>query len=1571
MRPGTASLRTHVARTLALWGGLGLALVAALFLVEAQRALAGTASGRVMNPYDTNGAQAIVRITDMFGSGDVVVASIATEPTGVFTTPVLTDGGYFYFQALQNESSPYADSGHELFQIIPSTSVTVHVEPIQVTGTVRNTTGTIVTSATVTMTLLAPAPPGPGLPRPPAPGDLDRRTSSGPTTGSYKFGMLDSSGNATGTYGVRALPPSSGPHSGLQASPVVTFYHAPGMTHTVNLTLTPPSPSITGWVVLTNGTRVTRTGVLAFSFGGGGGCCGPQAGPGVRQPPPGGGPPQMTQTDDDGVFTFTGLESGFFDIIGTAPPRPGFDNWADSDPAMISYAGILTTTGPLTLTVVSLRGTVVDPSGNVVTDSVNIEAYNDSFTEHRFGPVDSTNGQFAFGFSPGHVFVQAHVFGGRGPSSLAPAPLAGSGGLSDSPLYEFDVPEGGGVVSSFITLAVPSILGLLNQPNGDPVPYAWVNLHNISFTVQQGSPTDISGTFSFGGLPNGPYVIEAGPSWDLMDQFSPAVPRDVTVTQGVSVSVIMTLTRPVITGTVEMPAGYGGFAAGGGGVAQGGGGAYGAGVRAANGDFSIVRESGTDFDGNFAFGGLPTGVYTIEAFPPFWLQGLSSPDPRVVTVTNVLSTVNAGIFVFGTPNKHIAGRVFMGGESDFNISSRLQAVRATGVQGAMIWAFRNDGFGYAQSAVSNTAPFSYTLDVSEGNWMVGIGPDFRPDAPVPNFIFDLPPISVVITPGSEAVTRTLDLTVTSADAGFTGRLVDPDGNSVFSARAAAMAQALAAQQAAAGRPPKVVGARGVGVTAKPRPPAPQVNGVAVGPGGGTGLFLGAWSDRGRGNGTEILSNGRFTVSLPSGNYHVELFSSDPGFSLTLPSNVRQVQVTSTVRNLGDVQLTGRNSRIRVLVEDNNGSAVSDMEVGAFSFDSGAFAHGTTVTGGVTSLAVVPGTWLVQAFPWGTRYSIINTPDEVLVGDNQTKSVTITLGVADAGISGRVVVSGSTSPINDLYGFVWAEDAGAGGLSVRSVGGGQGPVMGGAGPIDSGTFNFVVPSGTYNLNAVFPPGIDYTIVGGTSTTPSGAGVRSAADNVAARTGLTTTVTLTVGTNNAFITGTLYNLNSEVITNVSADIFLHGDTAGDQFTSVDTSTGTYSRSVGAGTWAMNAWPAWGSNYFVQQRATNTVVIANNETKRYDFTLLQAGARIQGTVRDISGTAMGNTMVFAEQLVDTSTGQRLHNEASTDEDGAYQMDVVGGTTYRVGAGANFDLGLIPPAFISVTLGNTDTVTRNFTFTVANAFITGTTVLTTGAPITAFVRGWSDDGGLTFGESSGGLYSVQASGGTDWHLSAAYEDATNGILYRSPEVTVPASALAGVSPTAPGIRGTAANITLTLSLTQTLPSSESTSFEASNSQTILLSDGTEIYVPATALALSGTVTIIATPKGELPIQGNTRLIGLGYTLEARDSNGQTISSFNQNVQITLHYTDDQWQALGINETDLVPSYFDTLSSSWRQVTNVVQDTTNNKLVFSVSHFTDYGVTGTVGGGGVSSTPTMTQKLYLPLVVRSYAGGW
>lgn len=698
----------------------------------------------------------------------------------------------------------------------------------------------------------------------------------------------------------------------------------------------------------------------------------------------------------------------------------------------------------------------------------------------------------------------------------------------------------------------------------------------------------------------------------------------------------------------------------------------------------------------------------------------------------------------------------------------------------------------------------------------------------------------------------------------------------------------------------------------------SVSGRVLRPGGTpqSGGFVGLRSMDGRGGGGPIQGDGTFTVPVAAGTYQVMIFAGSQ--QLSAPTGLSVTVNSGQSYSMSDIQLTQRSSRITGRVtRSDTGAALANVRLHAQAIGGGEWSDSQTDANGNYTLWVSAGWWRVNAVPASEDAFAGSEGAEVTVTDGEATVLNIQLQPADGTIVGRTVLASNPSQaITNLFG---------GGFAFKGALEGTGPGM--SAPLQGGRFQLRVPAGTWQVSVGLPPGSGYS--------PSGD-----PQSVTVATGQTVEVTIPLVANDSVIRGYL-RLYPEgtAVTGLNAPIFAGNGRGGGTMANIDPTTGYYELRVAAGTWDRHVELPSGSGYSVRPGQQMAVTVNNGQTVDADIQVVAANRTISGTVTAPGGSALPGAFVAVENPALTGR-ERFVAGGRTDGSGAYSVSVPPGS-YELLAQARFELGYTAPAPLTVDVSSANATGINFAFLASNATLSGV-VSPNGAGVRSMVRAHSTTGSGAQGfTDSSGNFTLNLREGT-WRIEAVGHDSTK--FYKSAEVEVVVTA--------------GGNVTQNLSMVEQadLPSANSSTFDATTMQVIRLSDGTELRIPAGALATSGTVTVSASPNTEVPVQGGVRPVSLGYTLLALDSSGQAITSFNQNVTIVLHYTHAQLTALGITESDLTASYWDENSSAWQSVANMTVDPDADTVSISVDHFTDFALTSKNSSSGATPTPTPTQ---------------
>jgi len=1270
---------------------------------------------------------------------------------------------------------------------------------------------------------------------------------------------------------------------------------------------------------------------------------------------------QGTMTRDDGTYIFDSLPYGTYIVFAGGSPtsymRQFYDHkssWEEADPLTVSSTPLTDIDFFLQMGA-TISGTVKDPEGNPVN---NAWAFIHD-AEHRFneGVNSDELGHFAIGGVPTGTYIL----------EVNPPP---DSPWAPSEEYPVNVPSLGETVDvGTVLLTRPVLTGVVTAPDGEtPIPGAWVEVHTEDWTIQRGDDTDQNGVFRIGGLPDGVYTLEArAPDWGEGAHYSDSIPRAVTVVAGETTYVgIVPLTEPQIFGRVTLPDGVTPVPH--------------AWVEARSMDWMVSKGTDTDDEGRFAIGGLITGTYFLRAHPPgggayadyaaseemevvlsgepitltepLRLQGVNvrgrvvDPDGNPVCCTGVdvytadhmvhqsTGTNDEGRFAFGglPVGDYLVEIHVPWGVSDwvspeprpFSITSTtsivdlgdlaflraskhvqgvvVRAEDGSGVPNAEVNANRRDGMGWAHTETDDEGRFS--LGLSGGSWELMIHP--RGDDA--DWVYAGHPIKVTFADDDTPETKVVTFTVRTADAHVIGAVRGPNGELL-----------------------------------KP-----------------WSVWVDVRDDKGMGNGRSLAEDGTFDIPVVAGTYNVWIHADEWEYPTWGSPKIDPITVESgETYDLGTLYLVVKNSFITGRVtRESDGQGVAGVNVDAWQPAGAGWAHTTTTADGSYSLAVTPGEWEIGIHvPFTSTYVSGQPPQMVSVGEEETVSgVDFVLQEADGTIEG-VVVDEEGNVLTDVYGWAYARQ-------------GNAPPLAG-GPLENGHFTIHVPAGSYRVGVGLPPDSNYTPAGEVDVDISKLGAMVAAlstrQDVAATyraraeqqvivpAGGTQQVSITLLPNNARIVGQFFLDMEKTIpaTGLQGEVFAIGGMGGAwRGTPINPQDGTYELNVAAGTWNLGYW-LMNDEYVNNPPPESRVTIEAGETFTMNFTLVVADSIIQGHLLKPDGSPLNHAFAWAHRER-TETSARIDTgDEGKPPDAYFEIHVPAGE-YKVGGYAPEELGYIQPEVQQVTVSPTSTVSVTLQFRASNGVISGTVFYHDEAGNKvygpwAWVWAWSESGAHTGTMTDDqGHYRLNVVTGTVWHLGATYQY-DDSVFYETVQDYVV------------DMTGPTATQDMELFLNETkLPDALTVYFDASSPVLIVLDDGTEINIPAGALAVTGTVKVVVTPMvEELPNTLTARPFGYGYAIYAFDSSGRQITSnFNQNVNITFYYTDEELRKRGVSEDDLSPAYFSTTTNSWTKVESFTVDKVNNRVTAQINHFSVWAMTAPAG-------ERSTYQVFLPLVLK------
>ena len=1077
-----------------------------------------------------------------------------------------------------------------------------------------------------------------------------------------------------------------------------------------------------------------------------------------------------------------------------------------------------------------------------------------------------------------------------------------------------------------------STLGITQGECDQPVAWGWINIYQAGMCTNgicknYGANTNDSGVFSLGGVEAGTYIIEYQAGWG--SPFSTAR-EEITISSAVasgseSLNLNTTSSKanagairlglPQLRGTVVK--------------ADGSTPVSNVWINVYSSSNWNIQPAGsnTNSNGKFSIGGLDDGTYNIEVNMP-WGEGLVAPSGLSVEISNDIGVVKEdgenltnNKITLQEPTNTISGHVY----KDTNSNGEYDSGTDTVVTNARVETHKDMGGGFVETRTN--ASGAYSLKVADGSWWVEVRPDWGTEI---DWLFSETPTRMTFSAVDDSDdTQTKNFKVAATNSTIYGYVKKTDGTAV------------------------------------------------------SNCWVDICQDMGMCNGRSTDSNGRFSIKVAAGTYRVSAFPSGDLMNTFGAPNKKIVTVNAnSSADAGTLTLKAKNSHIKGKVQDAAGNGIQNVVINVYEYDGPGWGMGYTDTSGDYDVTVPAGMWGLMAMPMSNQYVYQGAPLSVTIDASETsENNDFILKTANATIKGKVRLnSASGDVVTDFWGGVWIKDTSVddyldfggpmddmmekSGMMAGGTGG-TGSVMGpgmmdqgmGSG-INNGGFQLKVPAGTYEIGVGSPPGSSYTLSETATVT-----VLSDSDSNNAL-GYTE-VNLIVVENDATVSGRFFldaNSNDiydsgEEVSNLRA--MVNADRIGGGWQSTESnSDGSYSLNVAAGTWYVDAFidpfMTFGQSYYMIVSPDEKIAIESGSSNTLNFEVKQLNAVISGQVLDATGTsssAMSGVWVFADygsaDMLTEFNGVGGPGVGDyTDVSGNYSINVSEGT-YKIGVGLPpWDTrDLIAPEFLTVIVEADEISTGNdLTFTAADATIAGTVFVDadadgaydSGEAQASYVRAWSDDGRGNGASATSGSYSIKVNNGTTWHLVAVAQ--ISSILYESEVVTIAVDEETETQ-----------NLEL-VSLGLVIPESKTISFDSSESKTLTLTNGLTLEMPAGSIATSGTVTVSVTPTVDVKPDAKEKPIGITYSFNARNSDGQEISDLAGNVTITMPYNEELIEAAGYSEYSITPKYYNETTGTWENYDTVMRDPENNLLIIITDHFSEG---GPVGEGGVPTAPS------------------
>ena len=1048
------------------------------------------------------------------------------------------------------------------------------------------------------------------------------------------------------------------------------------------------------------------------------------------------------------------------------------------------------------------------------------------------------------------------------------------------------------------------ITGMVSDPDGHPPPpQTRVYLTAPDGIVRGQTAVDpATGAFTLGPVANGYYVLQARPP--AGSSYTPSLPRPVMVAGGPVDAGTLALTTPAITGTVYAPDGTTPVTA----LVHV--------ARAGHHVQSTLAPSGT-----IRLGGLFTGTYALWAAPvgnvPYW----QSPRAAVTITHDASQTVDLQL-----RPANVAGQV----TDPVGAPVRGATVH---VLGSVHHVHRQDRSGVGgYFAIGDLPPDTYVLRVEPPQPTNGLAPSEAVTFTVPPAFTDVGAVPLRAAPKvlhGQVKTNTgvpvQNARVIAHRLNYPGRattLTGADGR--YELRLDGGLWSVRVEPTSASDPPHWLYQEPPQLVHFARNHRPEVKtldfrvltadshvvGVVTLPDGSVPPFtvtVGLRNGEGRGHSvTADPQDGSFDLNVPHGNYRLFVQPHDPAYAGPPPLAV-YAPVSDTL-DVGTLALLARDAVISGTVADTDGNGVQGVRIVAWAR---GYRGAQTRTGpdGTYALAVPAGEWLVMPrVPPQMPYLYSGEPVSVAVASGQTASdVDFTLAAADNVVAGQLV-----DPEGHL---VLAEGWAAASSGDRPVNGA---------PISRGHFTLYLPDGSFDVGVYLAPGSEW--------------LAGPPQPVSVACGETVTLTFPLQPQDATIVGALWDRRQEIVpTGVSGRVVAHNPWA-TVVDAIDPANGTYHLGVSAGLWHLG-YRVDPSSGYVPLDHHKVIPIESGQTLAVPLPVVQRDSVLQGIVVDPFGNPLPGAVVAADGR-GRDVGQ-VTLRTTSDDQGHFRLPVPHGV-YNVRAAAGRPAWLNPVLHALVVPPHSTVGNLVLPFREPDATLSGTTSLAGSGPADGRVHIWaySDDGAATHTTAPlGDTYELGLSSGATWHVGAALE--TSHAFYAVRETIV--------------VTG---DVTLDLVLQGPFPKPGpvSASFDATQAQHLALADGTQIFIPAGAMPVSGTVTLHVTPIATLPHQHHARLYKYGYAFVATDESGRPITArFNQDVIVNFSYDEAELHALGLREERLKPAYFSTSTQSWTIPDGYVVDTDANRVTMQIDHFTDFSL---LNGAAM-------YEVFLPLIDR------
>ncbi|HIA03262.1 MAG TPA: cadherin repeat domain-containing protein, partial [Myxococcales bacterium] len=745
-----------------------------------------------------------------------------------------------------------------------------------------------------------------------------------------------------------------------------------------------------------------------------------------------------------------------------------------------------------------------------------------------------------------------------------------------------------------------------------------------------------------------------------------------------------------------------------------------------------------------------------------------------------------------------------------------------------------------------------------------------------------------------------------------------------------------------------------------------------------GVSVEIWSEKGFGNWTPIGEDGTFSIKVAAGIYEVFFWVDSYQFSGYGSPGSAEIRLASGE----DIDLNSETGPFASVLIDNpaggkalsfatldsritgyawadseNGTPMANIDVFAWS-RQGGWADTKTDSNGKYSIYVTAGKWEVVAEPGFNSAFGHKPPQRTKVTKGEDSTVNFIFAAAGHTVNGTVRDS-SGNPVTSLWAWAYArtDNADSDGNDTTFE------VITDA-PVDNGEFTFKLPNGNYRVGLWIGPESGYSMTEETD------GVDLATDSSTGKAESTSSISVTVGTNDKTISGSLVDSSDNVITGVEGDVFaVKGGARGSTWigTTINEETGAYSLSLTAGVWELSYYLQLDadSDYMRSPTTPVSVDLSSESSVTQNITLSTLSGSIAGTVKLPDGSALSaEVYVFVNRVTTGSSSTAPYFADVITSSGAYSFKLESGYKYDVGVFLEPGSSYAEPPITEVDLTSSSSKT-GLTLTLGSndSSIAGTVVLSDGSAMTeeVYVYAWSSKGqAVETTSNASGDYSMSVPSGVIWYVGADFQGVDsdgNAVNYKtSKEVPVDLSS---------GNQNITGRTLTIFKQTYDLPTSIADTFTVSSGYTKVLADGTQLDIPANAIAVSDTsskVTINISPVTTgLSSTSTIKPVGYAYAFEILDSDGKAITTkLAKDAIITISYVgygkEGTSFASEAEEKDIKISFYSTSKGAWEEAKSVTVDTDNDKIFASVDHFSSWSVTSPQSGEvATNSTPSIS----------------